>query len=114
MTFGLRLRELRKEKSMTQKELAAKAKIDFTYLSKIETGVMPPPRAKTILALAKGLGIDKDAAVVDELYGLAKKIPSDLSKKVTPEMIQMLRLLQDKKIDKPEDWQDAVQKDNAQ
>ena len=113
MTFGQRLRELRKEKSMTQKELAAKAKIDFTYLSKIETGVMPPPRVKTILALAKGLGIDKDAVIVDELYGLAKKIPSDLSRKVTPEMIQMLRSLQDKKIDKPEDWQDAVQKDNT-
>jgi len=74
---------------------------------------MPPPRAKTILALAKGLGIDKNAAIVDELYGLAKKIPFDLSKKVTPEMIQMLRSLQDKKIDKPEDWQDAVQKDNT-
>lgn len=59
MTFGQRLRELRIEKGMTQKELAAKAKIDFTYLSKIETSVMSPPRAKTILALARGLGVDK-------------------------------------------------------
>ena len=113
MTFGQRLRELRIEKGMTQKELAAKAKIDFTYLSKIETGVMSPPRAKTILALARGLGVDKDGAIVDELFGLAKKIPSDLSKKVTPEMIQMLRSLQGK-VDNPRNWQKTIQEDKTQ
>jgi len=43
MTFGKRLRELRKAKGMTQMDLANEVGINFTYLSKLETGVVPPP-----------------------------------------------------------------------
>ena len=41
--FGVKLRELRTKAGMTQRELAGRVTIDFTYLSKIENGVMPPP-----------------------------------------------------------------------
>jgi transcriptional regulator with XRE-family HTH domain len=109
MTFGERLRELRKEKRMTQKELAEKAEIDFTYLSKIETGVMSPPREKTILALAKALEVE--GAALDELFGLAKKIPSDLSNKVSPETIKMLRSFQGD-ANKPGDWPKTIEGKN--
>ena len=109
MTFGEHLRALRKEKRMTQKELAEKAGIDFTYLSKIETGVMPPPRGKTILALAKALEVED--AVLDELFGLAKKIPFDLSNKVNPEVIKMLRSFQSD-VNKPDDWPKAIKGKN--
>ena len=112
MTFGKRLRELRKQKGMTQKELATGAEINFTYLSKIETGVMPPPRGKTIMALVKALGVDSDGVIVDELFGLAKKMPSDLSNKVTPEMIQMLRSYEGKE-DKPEGPPKTVKEEDA-
>jgi len=105
MTFGERLRALRKEKRMTQKELAQMAGIDFTYLSKIETGVMDPPRAKNILALAKALNVDD--VIRDELFGLAKKIPSELLDKVNPEMITMLRSFPGE-VDKPEDWHKTI------
>ena len=47
MTFGQRLRELRKAKGLNQKELAEKVGIDFTYLSKLENDRMSPPERKT-------------------------------------------------------------------
>jgi transcriptional regulator with XRE-family HTH domain len=36
MNFGGRLREMRKEKGLTLREVAERAGIDFTYLSKME------------------------------------------------------------------------------
>lgn len=95
MTFGQRLRELRKARSMTQRELAEKTGISFAYVSKLETGVMPPPRENIIMALVKVLGIND--ADTDELFGLAKKMPSDLRKQVDTEMIRMLRSYKDEK-----------------
>ena len=74
---------------MTQRELAQKAAISFAYVSKLETGVMPPPRQKIILALAEVLGVND--AETDELFGLAKKMPSDLLANVDTGMIKMLR-----------------------
>jgi PAS domain S-box-containing protein len=88
--FGQRLRELRKARGMTQRELADKVGINFTYLSKLETGVMPRPGEKIILALAKVLDADPD-----ELFGLAKKIPSDIIEQLNAEMVKGLRYLQD-------------------
>ena len=72
--FGIRLRELRIRAGLTQRELAGQAGIDFTYLSKIENGVMPPPSEKVIIQLAETLSIDKD-----ELFTLAGKIPPDIA-----------------------------------
>ena len=71
MTFGQRLRELRKAKGLTQEELAQKAAISSTYVSKLETGVMHSPRQKVILALAKALGAN--STDTDELFSLAKR-----------------------------------------
>jgi transcriptional regulator with XRE-family HTH domain len=73
MTFGARLRQLRREQHLNQRTLAARVDIDFTYLSKIETGAMPPPSAETIVHLARALGADPD-----ELLLLAGKVPQDL------------------------------------
>jgi PAS domain S-box-containing protein len=91
MTFGQRLKELRKAKGLTQRDLAAKSSISFAYVSKLETGAMPPPRQKIILSLAKVLGLNKSDT--DELFGLAKKMPSDLLARVDTGMIKTLRSL---------------------
>ena len=90
MTFGQRLRELRKDKGLSQRELASRVGISFTYLSKIENGAMHPPRGKTITALANAL--DTDA---DELFGLAKKVPSQFLDHVNPAVIKLIRALRD-------------------
>lgn len=66
--FGARIKELREQAGLSQGELADKVKINFTYLSKIESGVMPPPSEKVILRLAEVLDTDRD-----ELMTLAGK-----------------------------------------
>ena len=90
MTFGQRLRELRKAKEITQRELADRVGISFTYLSKIEHSAMPPPRGKTIMALAHALDADSD-----ELFGLSKKIPSEFIEQINPEVIRLIRSMKD-------------------
>jgi PAS domain S-box-containing protein len=93
MTFGQRLRELRQAKGMTQEGLAQRTAISTTYVSKLETGVVPPPRQKIILALAKALGVDKSEQ--DDLFGLARKIPPDLLAQVDAGMIRTWRSLRE-------------------
>jgi PGF-pre-PGF domain-containing protein len=75
--FGTRLRELRTQVGMTLNELAGKCNIDFTYLNKIENGVLPPPGEKVILQLAEALNANKD-----ELFFLAGIISPDIAEKL--------------------------------
>jgi transcriptional regulator with XRE-family HTH domain len=80
MTFGARIRELRKTKNMSQRDLAAKVRIDFTYLSKIENERLDfgeAPGEETIKKLAHALDID-----VDELLLLAQRIPESIRTRV--------------------------------
>jgi len=72
--FGVRLKELRTQARLTQRELADRVNVDFSYLSKIENGVIPPPSERVILQLAEALNVDKD-----ELITLAGRIPSDIA-----------------------------------
>lgn len=71
--FGSRLRELRTRLGLSLRELGDIVSIDYTYLSKIENGVLPPPSEKVIAQLAEALNADKD-----ELLILAGKIPTDI------------------------------------
>jgi HTH-type transcriptional regulator, competence development regulator len=74
MNFGERLREMRKEKGLTLREVAERAGIDFTYLSKIENDRIPyTPAVETIRQLADALKVDSI-----ELLTLAGKLPKEL------------------------------------
>ncbi len=84
MTFGQKLRELRKAKNLTQRELAEKVaarlrkegrSFDFTYLSKIENDKTEPPSVVLITELAHVLDGDRN-----ELITLAGKVPPGLEK----------------------------------
>src|SRR5207244_2732679 len=72
MEFGRRLRELRKQKNISQRDLATQVAVDFTYLSKIEGGRLAPPSEDVIRRLAQALDTDEN-----ELINLAGKIPKD-------------------------------------
>ena len=86
-TFGTRIQDLRKQKQLTQRQLAARVAarlkeqdrrgFDFTYLSKIENGRMGPPSVPAIIELAAELDADSD-----ELLALAGKAPPDLGEKL--------------------------------
>jgi transcriptional regulator with XRE-family HTH domain len=100
MTFGERVRELRKGKNLTLRELAAKLKVNFTYLSKIENQKLSfgeYPSEDLIRKIAKVLGAEED-----ELLLLAQKIPEDIKKRVIerPDAFRKFAALDDKTIDK--------------
>jgi HTH-type transcriptional regulator, competence development regulator len=100
MTFGERVRELRKGKNLTLRELAVKVKVNFTYLSKIENQKLSfgeYPSEDLIRKLAKVLGAEED-----ELLLLAQKIPEDIKKRVIerPDAFRKIAKLDDEKLDK--------------
>jgi len=100
LTFGARLLELRKAKGISQRDLAERVGVDFTYLSKMENERLPAPSAEVIAALAAAL--DADA---DDLAVLAGKIPADLVDvlRQNPAAIKMFRSLAGD-IRTPDDW----------
>jgi HTH-type transcriptional regulator, competence development regulator len=69
--FGIIIRQARKEKAYSQRELAKRLGLDFTYLSKLENNRADyPPKEDVIRALARNLDLDEE-----ELIFLAGRIP---------------------------------------
>lgn len=104
MSFGSRIRELRRQKMLTQRELAETLEslgleADFTYISKIENDGLPnPPSERLIKGLARVLGADEE-----ELLDLAGKFdPKVLQSLVSefPPAGVLLRRLQSGQISK--------------
>ena len=106
LPFGRRLRELRRAKGITQRALAEHARIDFTYLSKLENDRLAPPSAATAAALARALGAD-----VDELCVLAGQVPPDIADLFSRDLVaaKVFRALVAAgvfRFESPEGWQD--------
>src|SRR5215471_6782277 len=82
MTFGERIRQLRKAKNLNQSELADKVGINFTYLSKIEN--------------------DKVASSEFPSEETIKKLPDSIKKRVIerPDAFRKFAALDDDAIDK--------------
>ena len=98
--FGDRVRELRKAKGMTLRDLAAKVDVNFTYISKIENQKLSfgdYPSEDLIRRLAKVLKAD-----ADELLLLAQKIPEDIKRRVIerPDAFRKIAKLDDDALDK--------------
>jgi transcriptional regulator with XRE-family HTH domain len=55
--FGLKLRELRAKKKLTQEKLADLAGIDYKYVQMLEGKTPPSPTLNSIEKIAKGLKI---------------------------------------------------------
>lgn len=72
-TFGQRLQELRREAGISQRDLAAQAGVDFSYISKVENDRLPPPAADTIVKICAILQVPSD-----DLLALTGKMPSDV------------------------------------
>jgi len=70
--FGMLIKEARKQKGYTQRQLAKQLGIDFTYLSKLENSRPDyAPKEELIRKLAEYLNLDEE-----ELIFLAGRIPS--------------------------------------
>jgi transcriptional regulator with XRE-family HTH domain len=72
-TFGMRIQRLRRERKLTQREVAQKLGIDFTYLSKLENDRGESPGEDLVRRLAEELQTD-----VEELLALAGRVPGEL------------------------------------
>jgi len=53
----VRVRTLRRERRMTQEELAKKARVTRDYISQLETGLRDNPSLPVLRRLAKALGV---------------------------------------------------------
>ena len=63
LAFGARLKELRKQKGWTQKELANQLDISFSHLNKYESGMHIPPIEK-LIQLAEIFNVTLDYLVL--------------------------------------------------
>jgi HTH-type transcriptional regulator, competence development regulator len=101
-TFGTALRELRRKAGVSQRELAARVNVDFSYISKLENDRIPPPAADTVVAICQALN-----APSTELLALIGKLPSDVEKAVAtvPEAQAFLREVQLMNLSEAE-WQE--------
>lgn len=75
MAAGQLIRHARQAKSWSQRTLAAKAGIDFTYVSKIESEkLMHAPKSAVLDALAQQLTLDTNVyAKLKQHYGQAQR-----------------------------------------
>lgn len=65
--MGLKIREIRKEKRMSQDELASKSGVSRTIISRLETGEQDNATMKTLAKLATTLDVQVQDLFFDEL-----------------------------------------------
>src|SRR5260370_25957853 len=78
ITFGTMLRALRRQAGLSQRELAQRANLDFSYISKVENGRLHRPEADTIVLLCSILGV-----TADDLLAATHKLPTDVEENVS-------------------------------
>ena len=64
--LGAYLQQLRLERGLTMRGLAARAKVDFSYVSRLEHGLVGAPTARQLWKIARALDIE-----VADLYSEA-------------------------------------------
>jgi len=72
-SFGELLKERRRKAGLSQRDLAAQAGLDFSYISKLENDRIPPPAGDTVVAICKVLKIEPE-----ELLAASGKLPADI------------------------------------
>jgi len=72
-TFGRKLKEIRRLNSISQRELATRVGVDFSYISKVENDRLPPPSSETIEKICEALNVP-----AEDLLVLARKPPAGM------------------------------------
>lgn len=97
-TFGKRIREARRGKGYSQRELAGLVKVDYTYLSKLENDRADyPPKQDIIEELAKHLDLDAEELgyLAGRISAADAKVVQDLAKTHQKKMPVLLRTIRD-------------------
>ena len=100
ITFGRILKEIRKTKAISQRDLADKIDVDFSYISKIENDRLPPPSAELIKKISAALEVSGDV-----LWAYSGKLDSELTSMLTssPEAIKFMNQVRDMNLSH-DDW----------
>jgi transcriptional regulator with XRE-family HTH domain len=77
-SFGRLLRDSRRNAGITQRELAERAGVDFSYVSKLENDRLPAPAADTVVRFCEIIGVP-----AERLLALSRKIPSDVQDSIS-------------------------------
>ncbi|NPV89967.1 MAG: helix-turn-helix transcriptional regulator [Firmicutes bacterium] len=100
LTFGTLLRIKRREAGLTQRELAEKAGLDFSYISKIENDRLPPPATDTVIRICHILNIPPQ-----ELLVLTGKLHPEIESTVSSSIAAQEFILEAKRLSlSEEDW----------
>jgi HTH-type transcriptional regulator, competence development regulator len=86
--FGETIRARRVEKGLKLRRLAKLLDVTPSYLSRIEAGVVPPPKEEKIQKLAELLDLNSD-----QLLASADKVSSDLLEIIRQDPIRMADLI---------------------
>lgn len=90
MAFGPLLRDLRKQRRLTQQQLADAVGVDYTYISKVENSRVDPPSEVTIRKIATVLDADPE-----DLLARAGKLVPELKDAAAaePQLALLLRTI---------------------
>ena len=102
--FAAAFREARRKAGISQRDLAARIGVDFSYISKLENGRLPPPSSDTIERIAAELGCP-----VEDLLSAAKKLPSNTADAIAgaPEAVRFLQRAADLDLS-PDEWEEML------
>jgi transcriptional regulator with XRE-family HTH domain len=102
--LGERIRELREARSLSQRELARRAGVDHSYVSKIENGRTEVPSVDTLRALATVLEVEEV-----EMLGFADVLPGAFASIArSPEAMRFMRRASDL-ARSSEDWVEMLE-----
>lgn len=111
--FGERIKELRKNNQVTQRDLAQKIGMNFSYISKIENDALGDnmPSEATINKIAGALDANPE-----ELILLAKKVPKTMRETIVDddlavEFLRKVPALSDKQ---RKEWWERLKEDSSE
>lgn len=90
--FGKRLKEIRKNKKLTQSELAEKLEVDEKYISRLETGISTPSFS-LLEKISEKLNIDIQDLFVKTHYMSKDEILNDINNKLIKTTDNNLKLI---------------------
>lgn len=61
---GVNIKKLRKQKGLTQRQLCKLADVNYSTLTKIETGIIASPRIEQLSKIAKALEVSIDDLLI--------------------------------------------------
>lgn len=91
MSFGEKLKQLRKEKGWSQDKLGEIVKIHGRHIGKYESGQVMPT-AEAIVKIAKAFGVSTDCLLLEDEYINEKSLPNIKDKRLLKEFEELEKM----------------------